>query len=163
MRLLKFAARTFLAFFALALGFSLASALAALVMRPRLSGEANPADDEVELSAVYGSLVFRSESTAFRGGRVICWYSGMDVDLRGTTLDPAGADLLVWTLYGGTRIRVPEAWGVDSHGIAVFGGAGSTATPPDSGSDDPVLRVRHRTLFGGFGVVAASDDEVLAV
>ena len=163
MRVFKFAARLFLAFFAVVLGFSLTSALAALMMRPRLSGEADPADDEVELNAVYGSLVFRSEATAFRGGRVVCWYSGMDVDLRGAALDPAGAELIVWTLYGGTRIRVPEGWRVDSHGIAVFGGAGSTATPPESGLDAPVLRVRHRTLFGGFGVVAEPDDEVLAV
>jgi len=163
MRLFRFGARLFLAFFAVVLGFSLASALAALVMRPRLSGAANPADDEVDLSVVYGSLVFRSEATAFRGGRVICWYSGMDVDLRGAILDPAGGDLLVWTLYGGTRIRVPEAWHVDSHGIAVFGGAGSTATPPDGDSETPVLHVRHRTLFGGFGVIAEADDEILAV
>jgi len=163
MRLFKFAARLFLAFFALVLGLSLASALAALVMRPRLSGETDPGDDEVDLSTVYGSLVFRSEATAFRGGRAICWYSGMDVDLRGAALDPAGAELVVWTLYGGTRIRVPEAWRVDSHGIAVFGGAGSTATPPDGSFDGPVLRVRHRTLFGGFGVIAAADDEVLDV
>ena len=163
MRLFKFAARLFLAFFALVLGFSVASALAALVMRPRLSGETDPTDNEVDLAAVYGSLVFRSEAAAFRGGRVVCWYSGVDVDLRGATLDSAGAALDVWTLYGGTRIRVPEAWSVDSHGIAVFGGAGSTATPPDAGGDAPVLRVRHRTLFGGFGVVAAPDDEVIDV
>ena len=45
----------------------------------------------------------------------------------------------------------------------VFGGAGSTATPPDGSFDGPVLRVRHRTLFGGFGVIAAADDEVLDV
>jgi hypothetical protein len=163
MRLFKFAARLFVAFFALVLGLSLASALAALVMRPRLSGVADPGDDELDLGTVYGSLEFRSEATAFRGGRVICWYSGMDLDLRGAALDPVGADLVVWTLYGGTRIRVPEAWRVDSHGIAVFGGAGSTATPPDGGSDGPALHVRHRTLFGGFGVIAEADDELLAV
>ena len=163
MRLFRFLAGLFLAFFALVLGFSVASALAALVMRPRLSGETDPTDNEVDLAAVYGSLVFRSEATAFRGGRVVCWYSGVDVDLRGATLDSAGAALDVWTLYGGTRIRVPEAWSVDSHGIAVFGGAGSTATPPDHDAPGPVLSVRHRTLFGGFGVVAAPDDEVIDV
>ncbi len=163
MRLFKLAARLFLAFFAIVLGLSFASALAALVMRPRLSGEADTTDDEVEVSAVYGSLAFRSEATAFRGGRVVCWYSGMDVDLRAATLDPAGAALEVWTLYGGTRVRVPQDWRVDSHGITVFGGASSLATPPDGGFGGAVLRIRHRTIFGGFGVMAEPDDEILAV
>jgi hypothetical protein len=161
MRIVRVLSGTVLALVGAALGLSIASALAALVMRPRLSGVAEPGDDEVELNAVYGSLVFRSEARAFRGGRVICWYSGIDVDLRNATLDPAGADLEVWTVYGGTRIRVSESARVDSHGVAVFGGAGSTASPPD-GSGAPVLRIRHRTLFGGLGVVAAPPDEALA-
>lgn len=153
MRLLRLVARLCITFAATVIGLSIASALAALAMRPRLAGDADPADDEVELAAVYGSLAFHSEATAFRGGRVICWYSGADVDLRDATLDPGGADLTVWTLYGGTRIRVPEGWLVDSHGVALFGGAASSARPPD-GTDAPLLRVRHRTLFGGFWVGA---------
>lgn len=139
-------------------GLGIASAAAALALRPRLSRVPDPGADEIELGAVFGSLDFRSEAPAFRGGRVMCWYAGVDLDLRGATLDAAGADLLVWTVFGGTGIRVPEDWPVDSRGIALFGGAGSSARAPGREEGGPVLRVRHRTLFGGFGLVARPDE-----
>jgi len=164
MRVVKLLVRLFLAFFVATIGASLASALAAAVMRPRLMDDAEPADDDLELSAVYDGRDFRSEATALRGGRVICWYAGLEVDLRGARLDPAGADLEVWTVFGGTRIRVPEDWAVRMRGIAAFGGAAADTRPLDEAAPSaPVLTVRHRTVFGGFNVVAAADDEAVPV
>jgi hypothetical protein len=163
MRLLKFATRLFLLFVGAVLGSAIASAVAAALMRPRLQDSTQPEDDEIDVAAVFGSRVFRSSADAFAGGRVICWYSGVDVDLRGAALDPAGAELEVWTAFGGTRIRVPEDWDVESHGIAVFGGAGNSAARPAPESASPRLVVRHRTFFGGFAVAAEPDDETLAV
>ncbi len=163
MRVLKILARLFLAFLGLSLGAGLASAAAAAVMKPRLPDRAEPEDDELDLVTIYGSRQLRSTASAFRGGRVICWYAGAELDLRGAHLDPAGAELAVWTIYGGMRIQVPEDWRVDSHGVAVFGGAGSGAARPEPGFDGPVLSIRHCTIFGGIGVVAEPDDELLAV
>jgi hypothetical protein len=163
MRLIKFAARLLLLFVGAVLGSAIASAVAAALLRPRLQDSTQPEDDEIEVAAVYGSRVLRSSSDAFVGGRVICWYAGVDVDLRGAKLDGMGGELEVWTLFGGTRIRVPEDWAVASHGIAVFGGATNSAARPDATADAPVLTVRHRTFFGGFAVDAEADDELLPV
>lgn len=163
MRLVKFATKLLLLFVGAVLGSAVASAVAAAMMRPRLQDSAQPEDDDIEVASVYGSRVFRSSADAFAGGRVVCWYAGVDVDLRGAHLAPAGASLEVWTAFGGTRIRVPEDWDVESHGIAVFGGAANSAARPDAASDAPRLTVRHRTFFGGFAVAAEPDDEVLAV
>ena len=144
-------------------GAGLASAAAAAVLKRRLPDRARPEDDELDLVAIFDGRRLRSSSTAFRGGRILCWYAGTDVDLRGATLDPAGAELLVWIVFGGTRVRVPEHWRVRMHGVAIFGGAGSMAQAPDDADPGPVLNVRCRTVFGGFGIMPEPDDEVLAV
>ena len=163
MRLVRLAIRVLLLLIGAVLGAAIASAAAAAIMRPRLQDSTQPDDDAIDVASVYGSREFRSTADAFAGGRVICWYSGVDVDLRGATLGPAGGELEVWTVFGGTRIRVPEDWAVELHGVAVFGGATNMAARPDAAADGPLLLIRHRTIFGGFGVAAEPDDEVLAV
>lgn len=162
MGLLRFLVRLFLVLVGAIIGTALASAVAAALMRPRLQDSTQPEDDEIDVAAVYGSRQFRSEATAFIGGRVICWYSGVSVDLRGAELDPSGGELEVWTIFGGTRIQVPEHWNVASHGVAVFGGATNTAAKPADAAG-PLLSVRHRTIFGGFAVDAEPDDELIPV
>ncbi len=93
----------------------------------------------------------------------MCWYAGADLDLRGSRLDPAGADLLVWTVFGGTSIRVPREWPVELRGIALFGGADSSALSPGPDGGGSVLRIRHRTLFGGTGVSSTPDRRAVPV
>ena len=73
-------------------------------------------------------------------------------------LDPAGARLEVWTVFGGTAIKVPENWLVRLTGATVFGSGFSTARAPQDGFDGPALEIRHRTVFGGVGVRAEPDD-----
>jgi hypothetical protein len=162
-RALKILARLLLAFGGLTLVASIASVVVAMVMKPRLPDRSQPGDDELDMVAILGSRDLRSTSTAFRGGRLICWQGAADLDLRGAQLDAAGGQLLVWTIFGGTGVKVPEDWRVDSHGIAVFGGAGCSAMRPEATYDGPVLTVRHWTVFGGLGIVAEPDEEVLAV
>jgi hypothetical protein len=162
MGVFKLLVRLLLAFVLATLGFSLVSALAAALMRPRLADDAAPGDDELELAAVYTGREFRSVASAFTGGRLICWYSGLDVDLRAARLDLAGGDLEIWTVFGGTRVQVPSDWRIVLRGISIFGGADAETTPFDDLEPGPVLQVRHRTIFGGF-TVHADPGEALAV
>lgn len=163
MRIIRFLAKLLAAFTIAVTAGSLASVVTALFMGDRFPNDAHPEDDEIEVATILGTGSFRSEASAFRGGRVICWHAGADVDLRGARLDPDGAELEVWTVFGGLAIRVPETWPVQMRGIAVFGGAGSAATKPAEGETGPGLAIRYRVLFGGLGVAAEPDDEVLAV
>jgi hypothetical protein len=160
MGVFRFLGKLLLAFLGAIFVFSLASLAAAAYMKPRLQDEASPQDDELELAVVYDGRDFTSEATAFRGGRIVCWYAGLDVDLRGAQLDPTGADLDVFTLFGGTRIRVPDDWRVEMRGMSVFGGA----TGPDFETHEPtapVLRLRHRTVFSGLDVESSRGDELV--
>lgn len=163
MRLVRFLVRLLIAFTVAVTAASLVSTALALAKRDQFPDDAEPEDDELDLATILRSRQFRSEAKAFRGGRIICWQGGADIDLRGATLDPAGAHLEVWTVFGGMQVRVPEDWRVRMHGIAFFGGPGSMAPQPEEGDTGPVLTVTYRTIFGGFGVTAEPEDEVLAV
>lgn len=163
MRIVRFLLKLLGAFVAAVTAASLVSTAVALAARDRLRREACPADDDLDIVSILAETRFRSEATAFRGGRIVCWQAGGTVDLRAAQMDPAGAELEITVLFGGLGIRVPEDWRVRMRGVAVFGGAGSTAPSPDDDGEAPVLTVRYRVVFGGFGVVAEADDELVTV
>ena len=128
----------------------IASAVAAAIARRSLAMEAEPEDDLIMLGAIYDGRELHSSATAFRGGRILCWYAGITADLRGARLDPAGGRLDVYTIFGGTQVLVPPDWQVRLRGTGVFGGA-QDATQHDGG-DGPVLEIHHWTIFGGLGI-----------
>lgn len=163
MRVIRFLVRLLIAFTVAVTAASLVSTAVAMAKRDQFPDDAEPEDDELDLATILRGRQFRSEAKAFRGGRLISWQGGADIDLRGATLDPAGARLEVWTIFGGMQLRVPEDWPVRMDGVAIFGGAGSLARQPEEGESAPVLSIRYRTIFGGFGVTAEPDDEVLLV
>lgn len=159
----RFLARLIGLLFVATLATGAASALAAARFKKAAPPLPEPADDEIDLAVVMDGASFASTATAFRGGRVICWYAGTDVDLRRATFDPAGAALEVRTVFGGTRIAVPRGVPVSVAGPAVFGGVmhegGELAPPASVGTAG--LAITGFTLFGGLQVVAADPDEEL--
>jgi len=144
---------------ALVIGVSLvagvASALAAVSLRKKAPPRPDPAADEIDLVTVMSGEEFASTAPAFRGGRVICWYAGVDLDLRGATLDPAGARLEVRTAFGGTRIVVAPGIPVGVSGPAVFGASMNETHAPEPTAESPGLDVTGFTVFGGLQVIAA--------
>jgi hypothetical protein len=124
----------------------------------------DPAADEVRLGAFFEPLEFRSTAAAFHGGEVELWFGGGVIDLRGATLDPAGATLSVRAIFGGAQIVVPEAWRVTSR-VMGLGGAGvapSLSPEPSEGtSDAPHLVVEGTAVFGGFGIGSEVTDQAV--
>lgn len=139
----------------------IASALAALSFRKKAPPRPGAAADEIDLVAVMVGAQLASTAAAFRGGRVICWYAGVDLDLRGATFDPAGARLEIRTVFGGTRVAVAPGVPVLVSGRAVFGGAVNTTDAPEPTPEAPGLEITGFTLFGGLHVITAERDEAI--
>ncbi len=137
----------------------MASALGAVSLRRKAPPRPAPAADEIDLVAVMDAARLASTAASFRGGRVICWYAGLDLDLREATMDPAGADLEVRTVFGGTRVVVAPGVRVTARGPAIFGGRTNNANDDQADVDGPGLRITGFTLFGGLLVVAAERGE----
>ena len=88
---------------------------------------------------------------------MITWFGGHDVDLRGATLDPAGATLNLVTMYGGTQVAVPEGWRVRANVRSIFGGTQVDIEDAHLPADAPLLELRGFAVFGGVRVTTSPD------
>ena len=137
---------------------AIVSAISAAIAKQRLVQHAGETDDEIDLVTIYTGQDFSSKATAFRRGSVLTWYGGGTVDLRGATLDPAGAKLAVRTIFGGFRLVVPETWRVEQRVVAIFGGIGDGRDASKVDELGPTLVLEGFALFGGIGIVAEAPD-----
>jgi hypothetical protein len=132
-------------------GVMAAAAFARLAIRSR--GDAD--SDEIALAAIYDGVELKSRAAAFRGGSILAWFGGVELDLRAATLAPE-ARLTVYTLFGGVAIRVPPGTRVESSLAAIGGGVDARAdgVAPDA----PTLTLDGLALFGGIAVGARADE-----
>ena len=129
------------------------AAVGALTLKRRIVQRASPDADEISLAAIFKPISFESRATSFRGGDVELWYGGGIIDLRGATLDPAGATLRVRTVFGGAQLLVPEGWQVTTRVMGI-GGAGDGRPRMDRATDAPRLTIEGTAFFGGLGVTS---------
>ena len=142
-----------------------ASVVGAAFARQRIPSVGTGEDNDVALTAIFAPVEFESHAAAFRGGSLLLWYGGGDIDLRGVMLDPAGARLTVRAIFGGGRIIVPETWAVDLRTRGIFGGSADMRPAFERAPDAPRLVIDGLTVFGGLAVfsskpeIDALDDE----
>jgi hypothetical protein len=132
------------------LGFWLGMFAAAAFAKRAVVSSGDAESDEVALVAIQNGIGFGSRSKAFRGGSMLAWFGGINVDLRQAELAP-GARLTVHTLFGGIALRVPAEWRIESSVKALNGGVSIPTVPPDD-PDAPVLRIDGLAVFGGVAV-----------
>ena len=82
---------------------------------------------------------------------MLALFGGIVLDLRRADLGPTGATLDVTTVFGGTSIITPPNWRIETDARTWVGGSDLSHDQPD-GADAPLLRIRARTIFGGFQV-----------
>lgn len=145
-------------FFVLTLIAAIASALAAVVARGRMTSHGGPADDELDLVAIFEGMELASTAPALRRASVTAWYGGGSLDLRDATLDPAGAEIAARAVFGGFRLVVPPTWRVETHGIGIFGGFGDARNRDLVDPEGPLLTIKGFALFGGVGIVSEAPD-----
>ncbi|OAI44590.1 hypothetical protein AYO38_00415 [bacterium SCGC AG-212-C10] len=145
MALLRFA----LKLIGLIFGLLFAAATVVKLLRPS-RGDAD--SDDVALASIWTGTDLRSRSQAFRGGSVISWFGGTQLDLRDATL-AAPATLRTNALFGGILVIVPEGWLVESRVRSIAGGVDLPWT--DAQVHDPgvtVLELEGYAIFGGISV-----------
>jgi hypothetical protein len=119
-----------------------------------------PDADEIDLVATFGPLEYKSTAAAFRGGSVTTWFGGGTVDLRGATLDPAGATIRTNALFGGGNLIVPDDWRVETALVGI-GGAGDGRPDGNPAAGAPTLRLEGTAIFGGWGITSDTPGEEL--
>jgi hypothetical protein len=125
---------------------------AAAFVRQAVPSRGDDESDELGLVAVFNGIELKSRARAFRGGSMLAWFGGIDVDLREVELAP-DARLSLNTLFGGIAIKTPPGWRIESGMKALAGGVDSRSPTPDD-PDAPVLTLTGTALFGGIAVGA---------
>jgi hypothetical protein len=129
-------------------GMIVAAALFKRVVRSRGDAES----DELALVAILDGVELESRARAFRGGSMLAWFGGIDVDLSGAELAD-GAHLSVHALFGGIDVTTPPGWRIES-GVRTFAG-GIDARGAEADSAAPVLTLDGMAVFGGIDVSPA--------
>ena len=114
--------------------------------------------NELDYAVIFGEIEARSRAQAFRGGTLLVWYGGGMLDLRGATLDPAGATLSVRAIFGGLEILVPESWPVVVHASSALGATEDATDPSTTDPASPTLVLETRSIFGGITIDSRPDE-----
>ncbi len=99
---------------------------------------------------VFGALKRKLESNDFRGGDLIAIFGNIEMDLRRALITPVvrSAVINVMTVFGATKIRVPQSWKVTVSGAGILGNFEDKTIPPNTGPDAPTLIITGFSIFG---------------
>jgi predicted membrane protein len=113
-------------------------------------GNAVDKNDVLDETAIFGGRNFSLVSDQFRGGKITCIFGGSKINLLyckpidGCTIDIA-------TIFGGTKIIVPEDWNVKTEVVSIFGGfedkRGNSVISRVNQSK--VVTIKGSAIFGG--------------
>jgi hypothetical protein len=94
-----------------------------------------------------------SSAAVFRGGEMTSLMGHSDLDLRKTTVAPGEEAVIeVFTLMGGTTIRVPEGWSVEVRAVPIAGGVKDRRSGARDIPGAPRIVIRGFIMMGGLNI-----------
>jgi Cell wall-active antibiotics response 4TMS YvqF/Domain of unknown function (DUF5668) len=101
--------------------------------------------------AIFGGFNKRVTAQNFRGGKLISFCGGYQLDLRKAGMEGDTATIEAIAVMGGGEIKVPENWQVSMDGIGIFGGYSdeSSQQQPAPGVVQKKLIVKGVAILGG--------------
>ncbi len=125
-----------------------------LLWRGLFGGGKEAADDErsrvVNAVAVLGGSRRTTGTNDFRGGDMIAFMGGVEVDLSQAGIETESAVIDAFAMWGGVEIRVPRDWRVSVRGIPLLGGFEDNTVQPENPSGH--LIVKGFAIMGGVEV-----------
>ena len=103
--------------------------------------------------AIFGGGTLRVESQNFKGGTLTAIFGGRVINLQSAHTAPEGCVVDVFTMFGGTKLVVPDDWQVKSDALSLFGGfTDKRHISPDNVKENKVLLLKGIVMFGGVEV-----------
>jgi hypothetical protein len=101
--------------------------------------------------AIFGGFNKRVTAQNFRGGKLVSFCGGYQLDLRKANIEGDTAVIEAVAIMGGGEIKVPESWQVSMDGIGIFGGYSdeSHQESPAPGVVQKKLIVKGVAILGG--------------
>jgi len=108
-------------------------------------------DSEFNHIAVFSGFKRRTTSKNFRGGKILAFMGGFQIDLRNADIEGDTATIEAISIMGGGEIKVPYTWRVSVEGIGLFGGYADETdqTAPAGAASQKHLIVKGASIMGG--------------
>jgi predicted membrane protein len=101
--------------------------------------------------AIFGSAKKNILSKNFRGGDVIAFFGGSDLNF--TQADIQGVAILdMTTVFGGAKLVVPSNWTVKTETVSIFGGTDDKRQNLAEADPNKVLVIEGTVIFGGIEI-----------
>lgn len=98
-----------------------------------------------------GSKIIQSKN--FKGGDITAIFGGSEFNFRDAELSPDGCVIDVFTLFGGSKLVIPDNWVVKSDMFSIFGGFNDKrAVRPEEAEYSNVLNLKGAVIFGGIEI-----------
>jgi len=118
--------------------------------RPLRGADGSINTDYLDDISILGGGIRRIYSQNFNGGNITAIFGGSEFDLKNAKISPEGCVVDVFTMFGGTKLVVPEDWDVKSDVLSLFGGFGDKRTAKPVNTDvKKVLLIKGVVMFGG--------------
>ncbi|MEE9299324.1 MAG: LiaF domain-containing protein [Acidimicrobiia bacterium] len=137
--------------------FAAAASLVGRLVARAYEGDRSPDDDDFKLIAFWDGRKLTSEAGSLRTGTAVAAMGGIDIDLRGATLDSGGAHIALKAYMGGIRLVLPEGWKVyvDED---VRAGEIEVTTPAPGDVDDDAPRLTVEAVVRSGGILIATEE-----
>jgi predicted membrane protein len=111
------------------------------------------ASETVNLFALMTHHQQVSSAQVFRGAEMTSVMGHSDLDLRKTTIAPGEEAVIeVFTLMGGTTVRVPEGWSVEVRAVPIAGGVKDRRSGARDIPGAPRIVIRGFIMMGGLNI-----------
>lgn len=115
--------------------------------KPDPTGE----EDVIDAVSVFGSVKKNILSKNFRGGEVVNFFGGSELNLM--QADIHGPVILDLTqVFGGAKLIVPSNWRIQSELVSVFGGVDDKRMIQPNIDPNKILVLRGTNVFGGLEI-----------
>ena len=119
----------------------------ALIFRNRDRRNAESNENYFDEVSIFGGTEKKFISDQLEGGKITNIFGGSDIDLRGSKAVD-GAEIEVFTLFGGCDIQIPSDWKLNVNATAIFGGFSDSRSNIDPKPTSTVT-IKGFTMFGG--------------
>ena len=109
--------------------------------------------DYLDDISILGGGTKRVQTENFKGGRITAIFGGSEFDLKTASISPEGCVVDVFTMFGGSKLIVPEDWQVKSDVVSLFGGfTDKRSLRPSDADPNKTLVLKGFVMFGGVEV-----------
>ena len=109
--------------------------------------------DYIDDISILGGGAKIIQSKNFKGGDITAIFGGSEFNFKDAQLSPDGSTIDVFTMFGGSKLIVPDNWIVKSDMFSIFGGFNDKRmVKPDDTEPTTVLYLKGAVIFGGMEI-----------